>query len=186
MIFAHFRSFHNFRNFRAFGPKARKVASRSHPQEERTETACTAAGPPGAAATAHQQFAAARLAKQTIETGGQPGLKVTDPGGVRTRTLQAHMRPRSEQETEMPESEPLGPEMVALNAKSLAKMQIDPGPSRSCAGSASGQSDIASTIGANPSWDLATRSSEPRPFVTSLPATTTCCAPRRCAAGLRY
>ena len=48
----------------------------------------------------------------------------------------------------LPEAEPPLPEVMALNAKSLARLQIDPGPSRSCAGSASGVSDAASTIGA--------------------------------------
>ena len=72
------------------------------------------------------------------------------PEGMRNRTLQAQMRNRMEQEppAEFPEAEPLGPEVMALNAKSLARLQIDPGPSRSCAGSASGRSDVASTIGA--------------------------------------
>ena len=104
---------------------------------------------------AHHQFVAARLAKQTIVEGGQPGVQPINPEGVRNRTLQAHLHSRErldsqvETRTNLPEAEPLPPGVMALNERSLARLQIDPGPSMSRAGSAvSGMSDGASTIGA--------------------------------------
>ncbi|MEC9380424.1 MAG: RNA 2'-phosphotransferase, partial [Candidatus Latescibacterota bacterium] len=70
---------------------------------------------------AHHQFVAARLAKQTIVEGGQPGVQPINPEGARNRTLQAHLHPRERSDLQVenrnnrPEAEPLPPGVMALN-----------------------------------------------------------------------
>ncbi|MEE3215824.1 MAG: hypothetical protein VX259_09680, partial [Pseudomonadota bacterium] len=76
------------------------------------------------AAAAHNEFAAARAAEQTTDTRGQPGMKVSRPGGMRNMILQANLRPL-DQDLGIPEMEPLSANVMALTEQSLSRMQLD-------------------------------------------------------------